>query len=1025
MASDSSSLIDDMIEHFQEPLFTVSAITLLLTILKPIIGDGILYENMYVVLLLLFLASAYFTYLYFQGETKNKKYLGIPLLSFVTALFSWYSSSGAGIIEHDYTIFSIVAASFLFSYALYTHKIVRLHIALIIALFFSSLIVHMIPAFAPYIAEIDPYWHYKWAQETYYTGHIPEYDYMTYPLKGGVNYASGEAPGLDFTGATFMAPLLMAHMALSLKPLGISIQDSAMLWPAIFGTFAIVLVYLLIREMFREMQPYNEIAGFLGAFMLAFSPAYGVHAVATNCEDDMLGMFLLLSTFMLFFMSFKRRSIRYSLLAGFSFLLLNISWGGGYTYVFTVLGLFGVVYAFASFIQKRNCMGHVPYLIIPAVFTLFHIFFMHSRGELLAFNPPPKIAWLPLAGAVGISIILELIRSRRYGPLFVEGSSIADKVDNLLQKNIWVISLVVLMVSVYGLYSMGFMDTINFIYEAALSAKADSVVFQTIAEQNPLATDFQGFISNGYSRFGVALIYGLCMIPLLAYYGLARNSAGALFVLAWSLPMVWGVYHKSQYLFNSSAPIAALGATIGLFAAANKEDLEGVRVIATIMVLFVPMFYLPFLGDFNYTSFVGMMSMHMGPNADNYYWYPALEWMSNDTKTNEAFVTWWDYGHWITSIAHRPVLIDNLQSDHYEIQDIARFFVNKTTEEEAFEIIEAYDKAYKDWRNVNVAYVVIDWTMIGKGSALHYIANGDIKNNILPEPQWGWRNYGQCSFLRDQSVLQPQLVTDDEGNVKYVRRIVFGCSNYVRGVIFELEDDHISGINVVDFYGSVIPWDTWVKASPASLLGVQPLIGNATDPGILSLAIQRPNDNLLPTYRTLIYVPDEFNDFMMTRLYLGKYLDEYKALGLYTREVKPLKHFKEVQDFVAGYVRVYEIIYNVSEVENTSVDCLTEVTNAESSGAVLFYHTDSCPHCRDMMPLVSELESEGYSFKWLNAVNASNKELVDRCYSGILQVGSGVPQFGCVASGELHLGAFTGIDSVREFAESCRNSSVL
>ena len=55
----------------------------------------------------------------------------------------------------------------------------------------------------------------------------------------------------------------------------------------------------------------------------------------------------------------------------------------------------------------------------------------------------------------------------------------------------------------------------------------------------------------------------------------------------------------------------------------------------------------------------------------------------------------------------------------------------------------------------------------------------------------------------------------------------------------------------------------------------------------------------------------------MTCLYFGEYLDSYKAMGLYKGEVEPLAHFKLVQDFVYGYVRVYEIIDEPAEPQVT------------------------------------------------------------------------------------------------------------
>jgi len=316
------------------------------------------------------------------------------------------------------------------------------------------------------------------------------------------------------------------------------------------------------------------------------------------------------------------------------------------------------------------------------------------------------------------------------------------------------------------------------------------------------------------------------------------------------------------------------------------------------------------MGDWNYNNFKGWVPHNMGVSGDRFYWEPSLVWMRENTPESTSFLTWWDYGHWITSVSKRHVLIDNLQADSYQIQDVARFFVNKTTEEEAYETVKAYQDVYAQ-RGVDLRYVVIDFTMIGKGSALHFIATGDLESC----GEGSFRNYAQCQFIPQASDRSPRIVPKADGTLSYQRNLVFGCQGYIPGVRFTLTDDQITGIDVIlDNIGSTVPWETWVKDNDASLLGVQSLND------ILALAIQSPDSGIISTFRTLVYVPGEFQDYMMTRLYLGDHLEEYKALGLYNREIEPLKHFKLLDEFEGnlggsqgdkstfGYVRVYEII---------------------------------------------------------------------------------------------------------------------
>lgn len=1018
MASERSDAVSDGEEGFigrtagyvQEPLFAISLVVFVILLLRPFmaeLAEGLIYNNIHYFITLLFLISIYFVYVYFKQEIKNYLLIGIPILIGISALFCWHASRYTSSLARDYTVLSIVAGLFLLFYALMAHKLIESRTAIVLAIFLSSLITHMVTGFAPIIAEIDPYWHYKWAQVIYNTGYIPDWDPMTYPMHGGMSHYDPEIkPGLDLWPAQFMAHLFMSSTASVLQPFGLSLQDVAMLWPAIFGAFTVVLIYLLVESLFRDFEPYNKIAGFLAAFMLMFSPAFAVHAVAGNCESSAFGTFFIVSSFYLFSESFRRRSLKYAVLAGFSFLLLAVTYKG-YVYAMLVLGVFGAVYPIINFIHRKNCLEHIPYLTIAVVLSQLSRIVIHARGVFSADQiliKPEEVMWLPIAGALVSSLILEFIRSYRYGKIIVAEKTLEDRIENTLERNIPIIGGIALLAAMLYLYIKGPADIINFVIDQIKGAKVGSVVGKTIAEQNPLAESFRDFLSSGYQKFGIAFLYGLGMIPLLAYLTVSKRSAGALFTLSWSIPMLWGVYNKSQYLFISSMPITVLGSTIGLFSVANRKDFDSARIIAAIMILFAPISYIPFLGYTNYSSFVGIAQMYMGPNADNYYWYPALEWMESNTSNNTAFITWWDYGHWITSIGHRYVLIDNLQADFYEIQDVARFFVNKTSEEEAFKTIDAYAQKEKE-QGVDLKYVVIDWTMIGKGSALHFIATGVIENDT----EGSFRNYAECMFLPQYSQTKPQ-VSSIGGGISSKRALVFGCTNYVRGIIFEIIDDKDLKVLVIAPDGTQIPWSVWAKSNDASILGVQSL------DAVLYSTIhydEIPQNSILnlPTYRSLIYVPAEFNDFMMTRLYLSDYIEDYKRYGLYTRDVSKLKHFKLVKDFTGGYVRVYEISYNETG------GCLKKEVPED---AIVFYYTDQCPHCSNMKPLVKELESQGYNFTWLNAGDECDRNIVKEKLNDTLRLLGGVPQFGCQKTKELQLGEFADLSEMRDFADKCR-----
>ncbi|MFH1404210.1 MAG: STT3 domain-containing protein [Candidatus Altiarchaeota archaeon] len=904
---------------FREPVFLVSLLVLVLTAVRI---TGTFFETAPWMLSALFVASLFFT---IRDSSRPSWAYVIPLLVFISALFSWYVGWYDYPANKDYLFFSFITAIILFFTTLTIRRIMDWELAAVLALFLSATVLHVVPATSELLGNLDSYWQYKWMRGVY-SGHITEYDDLVYPMIGGLQKRDdpayiaskgGVTHGLPQHSTPMLNPTLYGVMALVMKPFGFSLYDIAMLLPGVLGGLAVIPMYLLVKEMFSDMRPHNRLAALTAAFIFMLSPGFAINGTAANCEDDVFGMFLMLSSFYLFFASVHRRSFKYAVLAGLSFMMLKLTWA--YTYAYLTVGAFGIIYALILFMHRENCTKVVPYLFIAVAISQLSILFTHEQLtfpvlEMLGMLKMPPIALIPIAGAIGLPIILEAVRVRMHGKKEMPSKSIEDRVDSLIQDRILVLSVIVIIGGVLLAYHEGGpIEVVGNIYTTIMGAKLKSVVHQTVSEQNPMAGGFVDFLNSGYGKYGIALLYGLFMLVPLAYLALGRRSIGALFLLTWSIPMMWGSWNKSAWIFAASPSVTVLGASIGLYAAVNKKELDDWRIIGTLMLLVVPVLYVPFFGDWNYNSFVGHIVMHMGFTLDIYYWQPMLDWAYNETSESEAILTWWDYGHWITAVSQRPVLIDNLQADYFEIQDVARFFVNKSGEQEAFKMVEEYNDAYRETGR-ELKYVAIDWTMIGKGSALHFIANGDIESNTAADPMWAWRNYGQCRFLPENSILRPQIVGDGKGGVYQQQRLLFGCSNYIAALIFNIRDGELDSVEVITPYGDVIPWSNWAESSKASILGVQPL-GD-----ILMCASSYASPNVdertryycrfYPTFNTLVYVPDEFNDFMLTNLYLTHYVREYKAHGLYTRDIKPLRHFRPIKEFSAGYVRVYEISYD-------------------------------------------------------------------------------------------------------------------
>ncbi|MBU0761760.1 MAG: hypothetical protein KKD39_01940 [Candidatus Altiarchaeota archaeon] len=904
------------------PLIILSILTLVIASVKPLMDGGTLHDNSHTLLWMLALIACYAI---FQNKENSLSY-GIPILVAVSGLFSFYSNQQNNFLAGDFNYFTLVAAIFALFYSLSYYKKLSFEVSAVAALFLSTMLLHMVPANGDYLAALDPYWHFKWMRGIYDSGYPPEHDYLVYPLRGGLYHSNDAAYikndptfGLDQKKTAMFTPVSYTTLALAFKSFGLSLHDVAMLFPGVISALTVVVMYLLVSEMFSEMQPYNKIAALAAAFMLMLSPAFAMKSVASNSEDDALGMFFMVAGLFLFFASMHRKSIMYSVFCGFAFLLLRMGWGGAY-YAFMTVGIFGTIYAIVRFLHGKNTIEHLPYLFIPALMYQFMGLIIHARGGAPIYHMMIPNALYPTLAALSLPILFEAWRIMRGGETLTKEDTLHYRFVSVIEKNIYPLAaLTMVVILIFLTVVRSPMDLVDWVMDAVASPDVKSVVHQTVAEQNQLANTWSSYVFSAYDRFGVAFIFALIMAPFMAYLVYSRASTGALFLLTWSLPMMYGIYYRSLWVFASSAAIIALGSTVGLFAAASKKDLDGFRVVGTILLLVVPALYIPMFGTSFFNKFVGYQVMHMGASFDRRMWESALSWHRDNTAEGDAIVTWWDYGHWFTSISQRPVLIDNLQADYYEIQDVARFFVNKTTEDEAVEVLKPYERAYQENKGWHIKYVTIDWTMIGKGSALHYIATGIIENRT----PGSWKNYIECEYVPELSSTSEQLKVNADGSFTKAMNIVFGCQNQ-HLIVFEISGGEIKDTYVVTPYRQKIAWNTFSQAKDVSLLGVQPLMGlNETRvPSILACTSGMLPQELsvvcsLPQFNTLIWVPQEFNDFMLTKLYLGKYMDEYYQLGYSTRPPEKLKYFREIPDyngdtmedgdFSLGFVRSYEV----------------------------------------------------------------------------------------------------------------------
>lgn len=789
----------------------------------------------------------------------------------------------------------------LFFIALHSAGIIETETAFVLGIFVVSVFIHIVPALiTDYIEEIDPYYDFKWAEAIFNTRMVPNHDWLTYPLKGG----------LDRSLMPFGNPVAIAVYGKILTLFGMGLLQSAILISGLMAGVAAVIAYFLLKELMYNRHN-AKLAAMFGVIVLILSNGWSTKVHAGDSEADSFGAMIMFAVLYVFMYAVNRNNYKVSLLGG-SFLLgwLTTVWDGYKLltmFVCIAIAIISIVGAIKKFRTGKYLMHYLGMFLISNI--LWRIV-LHPPTEIISLIP---FKGIEMAGfilaffAVGINEYIINYRSKisKWAELGV--ILICGAVFILVYPIAW----------------------INFYNVAIVDAGQSGVIFKTIAEQAPFASTIKDYLTGVSRLFGIAGLMSLCAIPILIYFICRENDFGSAVMLSWLCPMVWGLYFKSQYNFIASMPYALASAWVVLFVMTKKEREDGLKILPTIMVIYALVAYSPLASVVsNYepgTIFYNVASY------DRIGWESALQYLLNK-PANTAVVTWWDYGHWLTAVSHKFVLIDNLQNDHWEIQDVAKFFMKAETEEDAMKILQKYQDVYKSapYTNlysdgVNLNYVAIDWTMIGKSGAMRFIATGNLTNQADGE----YDSYTICEFVPRYSNINGTMTTGVDGKFMMTKQLVFQCTGNkdgLAGVLLTINNDNSMRTEALDQSGTRIPWNTWINAHDSSLFGVKSLND------VLSISMQYADrlNNVPPAYYNFIYGSGKFKNFMLARLYFSANIESYKTAGLANVNWSAPKYFTKDQSFEEGFVETWNINYpNVAKVQivNKSIEVFKYGTN--------------------------------------------------------------------------------------------------
>ena len=585
----------------------------------------------------------------------------------------------------------------------------------LIAVFSSALLLRVYPVkYGFYLHEYDPYFDYyatSFLVDNFnenglqsFSDYFSWVDYRTWYPEGRQVAASSQV-GLHFTGAILY---LITH---NIFAVDMSLYDFLVLLPIYLGAFTTIIIFFLVRKIAGNS------GGMLAALIISFSPPIILRGSLGWFKSEPLALFLSLGALFLFLSIYSdkinwRGLIWRSLFAGVILGFANTSWGGT-QYFGIVFGLFFIVSPFIKTDLKKTMYS--ASLFVP-LFLFFSAIFPRP-GPSIVFNP------------IGIFLISSFIFTLIAYQIKI---TFGDRnFSRHLLKIMLIFIILTVAVSSFGLVS-------------GVSGRYYTVIFPFLRSSDPLVESVaEHFVPTGiqfFNSYGVLTLLGIFG----AYIAFKKRNIYSIFALVLAISGIYIASSFSRLMVFSSISIAVLSA-IGLVTLSSlifrssytvkikkkaqnygsRNDIKLIYAIFFIFILTMPVIY-PINNNWRSVADQPVSIANAGASfkMDIPDWREALDWISENTPQDAVFISWWDYGYWLTVMGNRTSIADNATINSTRIAQIGRLFMSNDTE--ALPVIHSLIKDTNNSSKLRPGYVVtfIAGQIVSTQDTVQYVLGG-------------------------------------------------------------------------------------------------------------------------------------------------------------------------------------------------------------------------------------------------------------------------------------------------------------
>ncbi|ADC66545.1 Oligosaccharyl transferase STT3 subunit [Ferroglobus placidus DSM 10642] len=526
--------------------------------------------------------------------------------------------------------------------------------------------------------------------------------------------------------------------------------------PAIGGALLALPTYLLTKEVFGKK------AGVIASILVVLIPGQLMARSVLSFNDhhiwEVFWQIAALGTFILAYNRWKSRDygenikdnkqLAYPILAGICMGLYILAWGPGFISALLIL-----VFVFFAFLLKDFFKIDTKSLAFVSViaFLVAAVIYLPFSFKAPGLSTTRYTAFQLLV-LIGSALIVSLF-------YFVE-KFVESKIDKRYAFQIIILLLSATLTAIAFIIAPDFARNLQYIFRV-VQPKGGAL---TIAEVQPFFSLGGKFsLTPAWQNFSVTFFFAIPAMVYYLYRLVKTRDERLLFILIWGFAMLVALAGQNRFAYYFGVVSAVFAAAIAdkileklsfydYISAAVKNDektmkkIGASKVIAGALVLAVLIY--PTFSQANFYS-------KYSAGGINKQWYDALIWMRENTPGKEMYdkfyyelykppenprerypyypegvysvMSWWDYGHWITAIAHRIPVANPFQqgigNKYNNVPGAAPFFTA---------LNESYANSIAE--KLDVKYVVSDVEMAtGKFYAMAVWAEGTLEK--------GWRTY--------------------------------------------------------------------------------------------------------------------------------------------------------------------------------------------------------------------------------------------------------------------------------------------